>query len=117
MIELLLQLTSTIDNWLNKPYIRIDGLLIDRWSWVHLITGIVIGLIVIWKLKKVSPWKAHPMVFLILILWEIFERVMGNVLFKVETMTDKTWDMIIGFGGYYLIYSLYISKRKLIPKD
>ena len=107
---------NTVDAWLNKPYIKIDGLMIDRWSWVHLITGITIGLIVAWKWPQATNWKAHVMIFLLMIMWEIFEFTAGEILFKVETLTDKTWDLIIGMAGYYICYKLFIGSYRNAKK-
>lgn len=65
---------------------------VNGWSFVHFLTGIVVGTFLTNKLTA----------FIIHSLWEIFQFVAGDNRFDKETLIDVTLDTIFFMCGFLL---------------
>lgn len=89
---------NVIADWFNVPVVDKPYIYLNRWSAVHLGSGVLIA--------KYVDWKKALGVF---VAWEIFELMFQGVAFKKETKTDIAWDIIMGMAGFGL--SKLISKN------
>ena len=104
-------LDTPIQWFLRQPIINTQFIYIDFWSIVHFCSGLIFGLIFAVYYKKNQTWL---IVFCLLLIYEIFERLLDNVLFVPESLTDKVWDIIIGMSGFFISYlNLKKTKAKL----
>lgn len=106
MGRLIKKLVGTrIVKWLRKPYIDKKYIFLDRYSWLHLFSGIVLGIIflILYPLKY-----SLVVVFGLLLAWELFEILTADIIFRKESTIDIIWDLIIGMLGYFLIKLLVL---------
>ncbi len=100
------QLRIEFAKFLSTPII--PGI-INLWSIVHFFAGALIMFLLIvtgiWAKLDKFGW-----VFFIglLILWEVFEIVVGKPLFLGETPLDIIFDIIIGTIGGYIVFKLLL---------
>jgi hypothetical protein len=86
--------------WLRKPYIDNKFIFLDRYSWMHLFSGMTLGYIFIFFY---SLFYSLLFTFLLLLSWEIFEMITADILFRKESFIDMIWDLIIGMLGYFIV--------------
>ncbi|MBN1778643.1 MAG: hypothetical protein JW816_00245 [Candidatus Buchananbacteria bacterium] len=92
---------TPIQWFLRQPIINTQFIYIDFWSIVHFCSGLIFGLIFAVYYKKNQAWL---IVFCLLLIYEVFERLLDNILFVPESLVDKTWDIIIGMTGFFISY-------------
>lgn len=79
---------------------------IDGWSFVHFASGFIVGAL----LKRYfKGFQLYLIAFTVLLLWEIWENMSGQIIFGTEPIVDIIWDMIIGMLGAGL--SIYLACR------
>jgi len=78
-----------------------EGKYLDIWSIVHLISGVLLGSLLI--ILGIGFWSGLGIATVLLILWEIFEIVAGGD----EFLRNRIVDVIIGLIGYLIAWSFY----------
>ena len=91
---------NPIEKFLNIELISNNFIFINLWSFIHLISG---GLIFIVLNKYYPDYNNVWIVLGILILYEIFEVMFYGTLFKEETFIDIIWDLVFGVSGYLIM--------------
>jgi len=81
---------NQITDFLNTKLIDNKFIFINVWTIVHLITGFLL-------MKYFLNYLSH--LFLLLVLWEAFEIVVGQPFFKKESGLDIFWDISLGMAG------------------
>lgn len=95
----------SIESYLIMPIINLKYISLDYWSIIHLITGLIFGLL----LSK-KKWGWFLTLFL-LTLYEFIENIyFVDILFLKESLVNIIWDIIIGMLGFIII--LLFKKRK-----
>lgn len=86
--------------WLRKPIYSSKYIYLSNWSFVHFCSGFLLGIIFL----SLYPVKyPYVVVFILLVLYEIFEWAFGNFIFyERESRQDRIWDLIIGMLGFCL---------------
>ena len=95
--------------FLNQTIYRNFFIIINYWTFIHIITGIIFYFL---KPKTQSIYNWFLWWILINVIFEIIEYILalgGNPLF-VEEFIDITWDILFGLVGYLIICLLF--KRK-----
>jgi len=104
---------NRIERWLNKVLINNEYLYIDRWSFVYLGSGVLLGYILNKYSVLISRYIniKHPflVVLIALIAYELFEIMFWGSLFKKESLKNIFWDLVIGMIGF-TIYWLRFRK-------
>ncbi len=92
-----------VQKWLRKPFYSSKYIYLNRWSLVHFTVGFLLGL---FFLNIFSLLSSALIVFLLLVLYEIFEWGIGEDLFfyERESAQDRTWDLIVGMSGFFLFW-------------
>ena len=98
---------TPIQKFLRQPILSTTYIYIDRWSIVHLCSGLILGFLFAKYYRRKQSWL---IVLTLLILYEIFERLLDNILFVPEPIVDKIWDIIIGQLGFFTAYSILKTK-------
>jgi hypothetical protein len=70
---------------------------INGWSFMHMFSGIIIGLL------GFKFWSA----FFIHLAWEIFQATIGDNKLDAETLIDVPLDTLFFLFGWYLVYIVY----------
>jgi hypothetical protein len=99
---------NPVQDWLSAPVISDSWIYLDRWTFVHFSVGLFLGYLFLLRWKSKNAWIK---VFLILLLYEIWENNYGQWIFEKESWTDLIWDLIIGMGGYILVYLFYKMRK------
>lgn len=102
-------LINLIKNILGVDIVNLPYLYIDYWSFVHLASGLMLGvLFAVYQPGRLS-W-----IFALAALaaYEAYERAFGGLLFVPERWVDILGDLIIGMAGYCLTYYLIRRRRK-----
>jgi len=98
-------LNGNISTLLQTKLINNHFFIINLWSIVHFFSGLLIMLIINLKFKKVN--HKYLLLFLLLILWELFEFFIryvaldffGFFIFKSESVMDIGLDIVFGMFG------------------
>ena len=96
---------NPIERWLNRKIYVNKYVYLDRWSFVHLGSGMGLG----YLLNRYFPFLQYPFfwVLLILITYEVFEVMNWGRLFRKESFKNMWWDVKIGLIGYW-VYVFFI---------
>lgn len=111
---LLLTIKEIITNFLNIVIFQNNFIFINFWSIIHIVFGFLIVLVLI-KRFKLSFSHSLITLFVLLILWELFEYVLysqSNIIFRTETKLDVIWDIILGIVGGAICFKLNHHKQK-----
>ena len=74
------------------------GTWIDRWMFVHILSGVVIGLLL--RLLGMEVNTAFWLTLSLLLLWELFERVLR----LYEPFVNIVLDIVVGSLGFWLAF-------------
>ncbi len=99
---------TAIQELLDRAILDFPFIYIDLWSFVHLTSGVLLGLIFIRFTRAVF---ALAWAVTLILAYEIAELALNNVVFIPETPVDTIWDVIVGFAGAFLAMRL-TWKRK-----
>lgn len=94
---------NMVERWLNKPIYISKYVYLDRWSFVHLASGMLLGYYFNIYIKVANAWLV---VLLLSIIYEFFEYILWDVLFRKESFLNIWWDIkvnMIGFGIYWFL--------------
>lgn len=93
---------NPIERWLNKPIYINKYVYLDRWSFVHLVSGIGLGYII----NNYFSFLKYPFwwVLLILVAYEMFEIHFWGVFFRKESFKNIYWDVKVGLIGYWIYW-------------
>jgi len=83
---------NPIADFLNTIIVKDTWIVINYWSIVHFLVGIFLG-------RHIKNWKSA---LGILILYEIFEWILYDKLFRPEVIADIVWDIIFAMVGYII---------------
>ena len=86
---------NILSQFLGTVLIDLPIIFIDIWSFVHLLSGFLIGKYLIKSRKSIL------VLLVALIGYEIIEMLGYGVIFRPETQIDVLWDIIIGTIGWY----------------
>jgi len=87
-----------------------EGRLIDFWSFVHFLSGILLAIILMTHLHLSFLWSIISTFFL-LILWEMFELIMGIG----EHLSNRVSDVAVGCIGFLCtFYFLPMTDNRLL---
>lgn len=77
----------------------------DFWSITHILWGIVIFFLLLKFLKKAETSTKFIILFLVLIVWEIFEFKYAELInFTVHGPLDTFWDIVFGMVGGLVVF-------------
>ncbi len=93
---------NIIADFLNIILIDNVFIFVNVWSFVHLVSGFLLYRFVT---------KKFLFIFLLLLVYELFEILFYTVLFIPEIGIDIVWDLIIGMFGSYIAYKWFNWKR------
>ncbi len=105
-----------ISEFLQTNIYESNYILIEYWTIVHLISGMIVFLVLYKILSKRTTSERFFVLFLLLWAWEIFELIVG--FGSAEQNTDRIWDLFAGMLGgavVYLIRSRFSNNRNNIP--
>jgi hypothetical protein len=91
-------LHTTVQEILDWTFVQNKFIYIDLWSIVHLISGLLLGMVLVRYSR--SAYALAWAVTLIL-AYEVVELALNDVLFYPETPVDLLWDVIVGFAGTF----------------
>lgn len=104
---------SPLQQFLNQPIIASSLIYTDRWSIVHLASGIILG-IFLYKFYKIK--NAWLYGIFILVAYEFLELFLNDLFFIPEPPLDTIWDLIIGPAGFF-IGQFLTAKKFNSPKN
>ena len=100
---------TQLAEWFRVVYVDTKYFYLDRYSILHLTSGIIIGII----LTKVYPPKDSKyakysaiIALCIFILYELFEILTKNILFVGEPLIDRVWDVTISMMGFFITWRI-----------
>jgi len=84
------------------------------WTVNHFFSGVFFGVLFNFrKLKNVRVIHATIITFILLILWEVFERyALAGIAFGNELIRNRISDVVIGQIGFFIVYFL-LRKYKM----
>jgi hypothetical protein len=93
--------SNKLQRWMAKPICHKKYFYLDKWSFVHFTSGLILGFIFT---RYFSTSYAWLIVLIILVAYEFFEFSVSKYLFRREIPFDKIWDIIIGMAGFLIIW-------------
>jgi len=100
-------------DFLNTEIISSYFIYINYYTFIHIITGFVMMFFILKIFKSIQKTnKKFLILFLIVILWELFELAFianGSKLFRKDPSIDIIWDIIAGMTGGTLCW--YFRKK------
>jgi len=84
-------LPKPITDFLYKDYVKIFDAYINGWSFMHLLSGIIVSLKYDW-----------PAALLIHTLWELFQACIGDNEPTLETLVDVPLDTLFFMLGWWI---------------
>jgi len=93
---------------------KMETALFTWWTVNHFFSGVFFGVLFNFrKLKNVKVIWATVITFILLVLWEVFERyALASIEFGNELIRNRVSDVVIGMIGYFIVYFL-LRKYKL----
>ncbi len=101
---------TTIQEILDFALLDTKFVFVDLWSLVHLISGLLLGMILI---RVTRAAYALACAVALILAYEVAELALNDVVFLPETPVDLLWDMIIGFAGAFA--AIRIAGRRSPP--
>jgi hypothetical protein len=86
------------------------GKYVDMWSLIHFLSGIMISGIAFLFLQ---PFSSFVFVFVVAVLWEVFEAMVGIG----EDIANYVTDIVIAVVGYVFTYFLYYVFDKPLSNE
>jgi len=93
--------SNRLQKWMAEPICHKKYFYLDKWSFVHFASGLILGLIFSHYFSINRAWL---LVLTILIAYEFFELAISGYLFRRESTLDKIWDIIIGMAGFLIVW-------------
>ena len=90
--------------WLEKVLYESNYIFIDRWSFVHFFSGLLLAYFLT-SYKYIAFSNNYELMLISAILlsaWELFEQLAPREYFRLETTADVIWDILIGMAGVIL---------------
>jgi hypothetical protein len=100
---------TAIQEILDSTIVDARFVYLDLWSLVHLLSGLLLGLVFAGRIRAV--W-ALAWAVAILLAYEVVELALNDVLFVPETPVDVIWDLIVGFAGVFIVLRIAAVKKK-----
>ncbi len=97
--------SNRLQQWMSKPVHHSKFFYLDKWTFVHLASGLVLGFLFARYYRVDYAWV---IALSLLLLYELFERAISNWLFRRELLIDKIWDLIIGMLGFVIAWNIFI---------
>jgi hypothetical protein len=94
---------TALQEFLDRAILDYAFIYIDFWSFVHLTSGVLLGLIFIRFTRAVFAlaWAVG-----FILAYELIELALNGILFVAETPVDTIWDVIVGFAGAFVALRL-----------
>lgn len=93
--------SNRLQKWMAKTICHRKYFYLDKWSFVHFISGLILGFVFSHYIFVDYAWL---LVLVILIAYEFFELAISGYLFRRESTLDKVWDIIIGMAGFLIAW-------------
>lgn len=93
--------SNKLQRWMAKPICHKKYFYLDKWSFVHFLSGLILGFIFVQYFPNSFAWL---IVLIILVAYEFFELSISRYLLRKELFLDKIWDIIIGMAGFLIIW-------------
>ena len=77
-----------------------EGRYFDLWSLVHSLSGITLGFII--AFLQIQTVLAYTLAFVIIVLWEVFEKSVGIH----ETKENRVLDIVVGMIFFVVAYKV-----------
>lgn len=94
---------NKLQRWMGRPICHKKYFYLDKWSFVHFVSGLILGFIFSCYFPINYAWL---IVLGILIVYELFETAISGHLYRKELMINKVWDILIGMVGFFIIWLL-----------
>ncbi len=96
--------SNRLQRWMAKPIHHSSFFYFDKWTFIHLTSGLILGSIFARYYMVDYAWI---IALILLVVYEFFERAISNWLFRKELLIVKIWDLIIGMTGFILTFYLF----------
>jgi len=93
--------SNRLQRWMAKIICQKKYFYLDRWSFVHFASGLILGIVFSHYFSINYAWLV---VLGLLIFYEFFETAVSKYLFRKELMLDKIWDVMIGIAGFLIAW-------------
>lgn len=95
---------NPIERYFNKTIFVSKYVYLDRWSFVHLGSGLGLG----YLMNRYFSFLQYPYwwALFILIAYEIFEVFFWGILFRKESKLNIYWDITVGMIGFWVYWFL-----------
>ena len=93
-----------IADWLGKVLYESRYIFLDRWSFVHFFSGLLLAYFLT-LYKHILFNNTYELILasvILLVWWELFEQVAPRRYFRLEKIVDVIWDVFIGMAGVIL---------------
>lgn len=98
--------SNRLQQWMAKPVHYSKFFYLDKWTFVHLASGFILGFLFARYYAVDYAWL---IALLLLVIYELFERAISNWLFRREFLIDKIWDLIVGMTGFLLVFYWFVG--------
>ena len=90
--------------WLEKVLYESKYIFFDRWSFVHLFSGLLLAhVLILYNIIRFNNnYELMLISAILLFAWELFEQLAPREYFRLETTVDVIWDILIGMAGVIL---------------
>lgn len=100
---------SPIQGFLDIALVDSPYLYIDIWSFVHTVSGTLLGTVLA---RWTRPVFALAWAVGIILAYEVAELALVDVLFRPETPVDTIWDIIFGFVGAFVALRITVARAR-----
>jgi hypothetical protein len=102
-------LYSGIQAFFDTTLVDTRYLYIDVWSFVHLTSGVVLGLVLA---RWLRPVVALAWAVGLILGYEVAELALNDILFVPEMPVDTIWDAIVGFTGAFVALRVTTTRAR-----
>ena len=107
---------SPVQRFLEIALIDSEYLYVDFWTFIHTVSGIVLGTVFA---RWMRPVFALAWAVGLILAYEVIELALVDVLFRPETPVDTLWDIIFRFVGAFVALRITTirARRKAKPDE
>lgn len=103
----IMAINTPISDFLRQRIIDLPYIYIDYWSIMHFSSGLILGIIFAVYYPRKYAWLCA---LALLILYEIFEFFLTDIIFAAETLTDRSFDLIVGMVAFFIMSAILRKK-------
>ncbi len=107
---------TSIQEILDYAIVDLKYVYVDLWSFVHLLSGLLLGMVLA---RWIRPVIALAWAIGVILAYEVAELALNDILFVPETPVDTIWDVIVGFAGAFVALRITTARarRKAKPDE